>query len=228
MESSTALRTLSIDIVSDVVCPWCYIGKRRLEAALAMFAARAPDIAPALRWHPFELNPDLPPEGIPRRRYIEAKFGAGRSSAIHDGVRRAGEGAGLALDLDRIARQPNTRDAHRLIAWASAQSPAVADRLVEALFRAFFVEGRFIGDREVLAALAADAGLDAGEARAFLQSGAGHAEVAAAEDEARALGVNGVPFFIFDGRLAVSGAQAPDLLVQALAEAARAGEPAAS
>jgi predicted DsbA family dithiol-disulfide isomerase len=228
MESSTALRTLSIDIVSDVVCPWCYIGKRRLEAALAMFAARAPDIAPALRWHPFELNPDLPPEGIPRRRYIETKFGAGRSSAIHDGVRRAGEGAGLALDLDRIARQPNTRDAHRLIAWASAQSPAVADRLVEALFRAFFVEGRFIGDREVLAALAADAGLDAGEARAFLQSGAGRAEVAAAEDEARALGVNGVPFFIFDGRLAVSGAQAPDLLVQALAEAARAGEPAAS
>ena len=209
---------LVVDVVSDVVCPWCFIGKRHLEAALAGL----PDGAAAVvRWHPFELNPDLPAEGVDRRGYLEAKFGGPvRAAEIYARVREAGVRAGIAFDFEAIARQPNTREAHRLIAWSQAQGDA--GPLVERLFRAYFVEGRFVGDRDTLAALAADTGLDADAARAWLASGEGADAIEVAEARARSLGIGGVPFFIFDGKVGLSGAQPPEAIREAIAQARRA------
>jgi len=208
---------LVVDVVSDVVCPWCFIGKRHLEAALAGL----PDGAAAVvRWHPFELNPDLPAEGVDRRGYLEAKFGGPvRAAEIYARVREAGVRAGIAFDFEAIARQPNTREAHRLIAWSQAQGDA--GPLVERLFRAYFVEGRFVGDRDTLAALAADTGLDADAARAWLASGQGADAIEAAEARVRSLGIGGVPFFIFDGKVGLSGAQPPEAIREAIAQARR-------
>ena len=210
-------RTLQIDVVSDVVCPWCFIGKRRLEAALA---TRDPALPVAVRWHPFELNPDLPREGIDRRTYLERKFGgAANADARYDRVRTAGQESGIAFAFERIARQPNTRDAHRLVWWTQAQG-GDASALVERLFAAYFLEGRPVHGAAALAELADEAGLDAGAARAFLASGEGADAMEAAEQRAYALGISGVPFFIFDGQLAVSGAQASSVLGDAIARAA--------
>ena len=208
---------LVVDVVSDVVCPWCFIGKRNLEAALAGL----PDGDQAqVRWHAFELNPDLPAEGVDRRGYLEAKFGGPvRAAEIYARVREAGVRAGIAFDFEAIARQPNTREAHRLIAWSQAQGDA--GPLVERLFRAYFVEGRFVGDRDTLAALAADAGLDADAVRAWLASGEGADAIEAAEARARSLGIGGVPFFIFDGKVGLSGAQPPEAIREAIAQARR-------
>jgi len=206
---------LVIDVVSDVVCPWCFIGKRHLEAALAGLPEA---IGAVVRWHPFELNPDLPAEGVDRKGYLEAKFGGPvRAAEIYARVREAGTRAGLDFRFDAIARQPNTREAHRLIAWA--QSRGDAGPLVERLFRAYFQEGRYLGDRDTLAALAADAGCDAGAARAWLESGLGADEIAEAEMRVRALGISGVPFFIFDGRVGLSGAQPRETMREAIAQA---------
>ena len=209
--------TRTVDVVSDVVCPWCYIGKRQLDAAIA----RMPEAErPVVRWHPFQLNPDLPDGGIDRRRYLEDKFGGPeRAAQIYERVRAAGRAAGLELDFDRIERQPNTIDAHRLIAWAQADPSRDAGALVEALFRAYFVEGRFVGDRDELARVAGEAGWDADEARRMLGSDAGTGEVAAMDRRARALGIQGVPFFVFDGRVAVSGAAGIETLLSASAQA---------
>ena len=143
-----------IDVVSDVVCPWCYIGKRRLEAALQRLDGSPPQI----HWHPFQLNPDLPAEGVDRRSYLEAKFGgARRADEIYARVRAAGASVGITFEFDRIQRQPNTLDAHRLIAWAQAHGDA--EPLVERLFRAYFIEGAFIGDARVLEQLASRSGV---------------------------------------------------------------------
>lgn len=223
MTSSAARTTLTVDVVSDVVCPWCFIGKRHLETALAALQAREPGLAPAIRWHPFQLNPDIPPDGVDRRAYLEAKFGgAARADTIYARVRAAGEAAGLPLALDAIRRQPNTRDAHRLIAWAQGRDGGSdANALVERLFRAYFTEGRDIGDRDELARLAVDAGIDAVAARELLDSSRLNAEIDAANERAHALGIGGVPFIIFDGKAAVSGAQPPDVLQDAIAAARR-------
>ena len=210
--------TLTIDVVSDVVCPWCYIGKRRLEAALAALAEREPDVEVAVRWHPFELNPDLPREGVDRRAYLEAKFGGPeRAASIYERVRAAGASVDLPLDFGRIVRQPNTRAAHRLIDWAQRQG--TADALVERLFRAYFVDGRAIGEHAVLAAIAGEAGLDAEAARTVLTEDVGGDDIEAMERRARELGIEGVPFFIFGGRVGVSGAQEPQALLAAIAQA---------
>ena len=223
MTSSAARTTLTVDVVSDVVCPWCFIGKRHLETALAALQAREPGLAPAIRWHPFQLNPDIPPDGVDRRAYLDAKFGgAARADTIYARVRAAGEAAGLPLALNAIRRQPNTRDAHRLIAWAQGRDGGSdASALVERLFRAYFTEGRDIGDRDELARLAADAGIDAVAARELLDSSRLNAEIDAANERAHALGIGGVPFIIFDGKAAVSGAQPPDVLQDAIAAARR-------
>ena len=211
---------LTIDVVSDVVCPWCYIGKRRLEAALATLRAAEPDLAVAVRWHPYELNPDLPADGVDRRAYLEAKFGGSeRASEIYARVRAAGETAGIAFDFDAIERQPNTRLAHRLIAWAQARPEGDADALVEKLFRAYFIEGRFVGTRDELVRIATEAAFDPDDARAFLASDALRDEIAGAEERARQMGISGVPFFIFDGKVAVSGAHEPATLLSAIAQA---------
>jgi predicted DsbA family dithiol-disulfide isomerase len=210
---------LAIDIVSDVVCPWCYVGKRRLEAALAELAAREPALRPVVRWHPFQLNPDLPPAGIDRHAYVEAKFGgAERAAQVYERIRAAGATVGIAFAFERILRQPNTVDAHRLLAWGQGQGQGSADALVEKLFRAYFLEGRYVGDRDVLAAIAGEAGFDVGAARAHLASGNGADVVAALGRRARELGIGGVPFFIFNRRVGVSGAQEPETLLAAIGE----------
>jgi predicted DsbA family dithiol-disulfide isomerase len=212
--------TLTIDVVSDVVCPWCYIGKRRLEHALGTLRAREPDLGLEVRWHPFELNPDIPPEGVERARYLADKFGsAQRAAQVYARVRAAGASVGLDLDFDRITRQPRTLDAHRLITWAQAGHAARAGALVEALFRAYFVEGRFVGEADTLAAIAGEAGIPASEARAFLASDALAGQVRDAERRAQAMGISGVPFFIFAGRMGLSGAHEPDAMLEAIAQA---------
>ena len=218
MPNQAPRRSFPIDVVSDVVCPWCYIGKRRLAAALSRVTGDHRDIDFAVSWHPFQLNPELPAAGADRKRYLEAKFGGPQHAAeIFDRVRVAGTAVGIAFDFDAIARQPNTLDAHRLITWAQQQG--AADTLVEKLFRAYFIEGRFIGDRTVLAAIAGDAGFDADAAGAMLASDQGVDAVQGMDRRVRELGVSGVPFFIFDSRLAVSGAQEPDALVGVIEEA---------
>ena len=209
-----------IDVVSDVVCPWCYVGKRHLESALATLA-EAGEPVPAVRWHPYELNPGLPAEGVDRREYLERKFGGpARAAQVYERVRRAGTQAGIAFDFERIALQPNTRDAHRLVAWV--QTRGDAGPLVERLFRAYFVEGRFVGSHEVLANLAEEAGEDRDAALEFLGSGLGLDEVAQAEARASSLGITGVPFFIVDGRYGLSGAQPAEAFVEALRRARQA------
>jgi predicted DsbA family dithiol-disulfide isomerase len=207
---------MSIDIVSDVVCPWCYIGKRRLEAALA---ARGQSPA-EIRWHPFQLNPDIPPGGVDRRTYLEEKFGGPeRAREIYARVEAAGREVGIAFDFDRIERQPNTLDAHRLIAWAQSTAAERSERLVEGLFRAYFSDGVNIGEIGELVRLAREAGYDATAARAHLESEDGRAAIAAADERTKEMGIAGVPFFILNRRLAVSGAQPPEILVEALAQA---------
>jgi len=221
MADSAAPPDLTIDIVSDVVCPWCYIGMRRLGVALMTLGKADPDAQMRVRWHPFQLNPDLPAGGVDRRAYLEAKFGGpDRAAEIYARVRAAGDTVGIPFEFDRIAVQPNTQDAHRLIAWTQAQTDA--NPLVERLFRAYFLEGADVGDRDALAELAGETGLDAAAARAFLDSEIGVAEVAAADRRAREMGIGGVPFFIFNERVAVSGAQTADVLLDAIARSRRA------
>jgi len=209
--------SLIIDIVSDVVCPWCFIGKRRLEAALELYRqrdslARPPQVA----YHPFELNPDLPREGIPRAEYIAKKFGA-RGYSAKDRLADIGAQLNIPFDFDRIARQPNTLPAHMLIEWARRRG--VQGAVKEALMKAFFVDGRDLSDAATLVDIAAGAGLERKEAEACLADEALRRAVADEEEKARQMGVHGVPFFVFNGRLAVEGAQPPEVLVEAMLEA---------
>ena len=213
---------LTIDVVSDVVCPWCYIGKRKLEAALAL--PQAADLPTAqVRWHPFQLNPDLPMTGIARKQYLEDKFGgAERAAEIYARVRAAGRSAGLELNIDGITQQPNTLAAHTLIAFAQQGSAAAGNDVKERLLKAYFVENRFIGDADVLASLAREAGLDADAARSFVTDPHQLQAVAQADAQARSMGITGVPFFIFNQKVAVSGAQDPATLLGAMREALQA------
>jgi len=208
--------SLAVDVVSDLVCPWCFIGKRKLEAALAELARTEPALDVTIRWHPFELNPDLPREGIPRATYLAQKFGGGaRAADIYARVKHVGETVGIPFRFDRIERQPNTFDGHRLVAWAQLRfDPST---LVEQLFRAYFLDGRFIGDRDALVAIAAEAGLSADGARMMLESDAMRQTIADESRESADVGIQGVPFFIFNGRTAVSGAHDPPTLLEAIA-----------
>jgi predicted DsbA family dithiol-disulfide isomerase len=207
---------LTIDIVSDVVCPWCYLGEKRLEQALAEEAGPV-----AIRWRPYQLDPTIPAGGLDRAEYMAKKFGAsGRLQSVHDNLTRLGAEVGLPFAFDKITRSPNTLDAHRLIRWAA--SAGVQSRVVDRLFEAYFVEGRDIGDRVVLTELAAECGLDADLVERLLAEGADSEVVRQEVEQAQAMGVSGVPFFIFAGRLGVPGAQEPSVLRQAMAEARQA------
>lgn len=212
--SASVSAPVAIDIVSDVVCPWCYIGKRHLDAALVQFGAPA-----SVRWLPFFLNPDTPPEGEPYRPFLEKKFGGAEALAgIWARVREAGQRAGIAFAFEKIALRANTLAAHRLIQHFQRQGLAT-DALVEGIFRAGFCDGRFIGDPAVLAEIATGCGGDFGETFSWLHS---DAEADAVQREAariRQFGINGVPFFIFNGRIAVEGAQPPERLLDALRQA---------
>src|SRR5229473_8335584 len=157
---------LSIDIISDVVCPWCYIGKRRLEAALELYRERSPGAAePKITWHPFQLNPDMPATGIDRDAYVKGKFGADRAGQIYGRITSIGKEVGIPFDFTRVTRQPNTLAAHSLIALAI--DAGKQDAVVEAFFRAFFLEGRDLTSAETLAGIAVGAGLDEGDVKAF-------------------------------------------------------------
>ena len=211
--------TLTIDVVSDVVCPWCYIGKRKLEAALALpEAADLPNVV--IRWHPFQLNPDVPAQGIGRKQYLEDKFGGPQGAAeVYDRVRVAGKAAGLDLNIEGITRQPNTLAAHALIAFAQLGDADGSD-IKERLLRAYFVESRFIGSPQVLADIADEAGLNGTQALAFVTDSEQLAAVAQADAQVRSMGISGVPFFIFNQKVAVSGAQDPVTLLGAMRQAA--------
>ena len=216
--------TLTIDIVSDVVCPWCYIGKRKLEAALACHeAAGLPPIQ--IRWHPFQLNPDMPEEGVPRKQYLEDKFGGpARAAEIYARVGAAGKAVGLNLNFEGIKQQANTLLAHALIAYAQ-QSPnndalnTLGNDVKERIMKAYFVDGQFIGSLDVLVDIASAAGMDAAAVRTYLSNPAERDAVAQADAQARQMGVSGVPFFIFNQKVAVSGAQEPAALLAAMQQA---------
>lgn len=214
---------LRIDVVSDVVCPWCYVGKRQLEAALARWRAAHPDAAePTVRWHPFQLNPDLPDEGMNRADYLREKFGASDPAAIYQRVSAAAHAVGLAPEFAKIARQPNTLRAHALIAAAQGEAQQA---IVERLFSAYFVEGADLTSREALAALARQAGLDDAAIRAALEDGDALERTRQAEVDARELGIGGVPFFVVDGKVGVSGAQGAEALLGAFAQARASDSP---
>ena len=206
---------LPIDMVSDVVCPWCFIGKRRLEKAIAL----QPDIAVEVRFRPYFLNPWVPREGISREEYFTTKFGSPeRYRSIARRVSEAAAAEGLTYALDGIKRQPNTLDCHRLILWAGETGNAA--RMKQRLMDLYFTEGGDLTDRDVLVGTAADCGLDADLVRRRLAGEDDVARVAQEAESAKEAGIDGVPCFIFDGSLAVAGAQAPEYLAQAIARAA--------
>jgi predicted DsbA family dithiol-disulfide isomerase len=207
--------TMQIEIYSDVVCPWCFIGKRRLEQALETtgYGNRA-----HIAWRPFQLNPTMPKSGMDRRAYLDAKFGGAETRrAIEERIAKAGAADGIVFAFDRVERTPNTFDAHRLT-WFTQQQ-GNQDALAEALFLAYFSEGRDIGNGQTLVEIAAEVGLDREEARLFLSSDAGVEEVRAEEATGHRLGIRGVPYFVLNGTYAISGAQHPDIFISALQEA---------
>ena len=193
---------IRVDILSDPICPWCYIGKAGMERALA--GRTAPPVA--ISWHPFRLNPDMPPGGMDRRAYLETKFGGPRRAAeVYAHIAERAEEAGLMLNLAAIERTPDTLDAHRLIHWAGLEGRQGA--VVAALFAAYFERGRDISRHNVLLEIAEGAGMDRAATARLLASDADRAEIAAADTESRRRGVSGVPTFIIAGRHVVTGAQ---------------------
>ena len=206
---------LTIDVVSDVVCPWCFIGKSRLEQALQL----RPDIPVEIRWRPYFLNDWIPPQGISREEYLTKKFGSPeRYKGIAGRVAAAAKAEGLTYNIDRISRQPNTLDCHRLILWA--RNTGDAGKMKQRLMELYFTEGADLTDREVLVKAAADCGMDADLTRDLLASERDVERVTQEAEQAKQAGIDGVPCFIFGGVLAVSGAQDPAYLADAMARAA--------
>ena len=206
---------LRIDVVSDVVCPWCFIGKRRLEKALAL----VPDVPVEVHFRPYFLNDWVPREGIAREEYLTTKFGSpDRYVGIAKRVSAAAAAEGLVYDSSKMKRQPNTLDCHRLIRWADTQglAPAMKQKLMDL----YFTEGGDLSDRETLVKAAAEVGLDADAVRTALASEEDVAEVEREALSAKEAGIEGVPCFIFGGKFAVSGAQAPEYLAEMIARAA--------
>jgi predicted DsbA family dithiol-disulfide isomerase len=193
---------LSISIFSDVICPWCFVGKRRLERALSQLGLGE---TAAIRWLPFELNPDMPPGGMARADYRARKFGAERAAALDRDMIDLGLGEGIRFAFDRIERTPNTRRAHLLIAYASRHG--LGGEAAEALFTSYFEEARDIGSAQVLADIGEKIGLDRAGAAAAVDDPDLRASVVDLEEEAGRLGISGVPFFIINEAWAVSGAQ---------------------
>ena len=205
-----------IDVISDAICPWCYIGKRHLESALALLDKQGLHFTVA--WHPFQLNPDMPREGVERAQYRLAKFGsAERSRQLDERITETAATVGLEFHLDRLTRTPNTLDAHRLIRLAGQHG--VQDGVVEALFEGYFCDGADIGNAEVLARLGLEGGLERDEITAMLASDTGLKEVAAADRMARNAGIQGVPSFALQGHVLFSGAVPADEMAQAFRRA---------
>src|SRR4051812_8311095 len=214
-DTANAIPPVTIDVVSDVVCPWCFIGKRRLEKALAL----KPNIPVEVRYHPYFLNPWVPREGMTRDEYLTTKFGSPeRYQGIAGRVAAAAASEGLTYAVDKMRRQPNTLDCHRLILWADAigKAPEMKQRLMDL----YFTEGADLSDQEVLVAAATSIGLDAADVRQKLASDIDVDKVEAAASSAKEAGIDGVPTYILGGVAAVSGAQAPEVLANAIEQIA--------
>lgn len=202
---------MELDVVIDVVCPWCFVGKRQLEKALA----ERPGVVKAIRWRPYQLSSETPKEGVDRAEHYARKFG---NSPEYQQARQhlltTGKNLGIAFDFESECRIANTLDAHRLIRWA--MMPGVQNEVVEGLMRAYFEECRFLGDHELLCQIAADAGMDTVLVKELLASDKDKDLIAFEVEEARRMGIQGVPMFIFNGKAGVSGAQDASVLIQVI------------
>lgn len=215
-------KQIMIDVVSDVVCPWCYIGRKRLEQALDLL----PELDVAVHWRPFQLDPAIPQAGKDRKAYLKEKLGGqARVDEIHDQLIKLGEEDGIEFDFDAIEVAPNTLDAHRVIQWASQAGPEVQDRLVGKLFSFYFEQGLNIGDHEVLVDAASASGMDGQIVASLLATDADRESVLQEIETASRIGVRGVPCFIIDQKYAVMGAQSADVLADAIRQAADGFEP---
>jgi predicted DsbA family dithiol-disulfide isomerase len=210
---------LTVDVVSDVVCPWCFIGQKRLDKAVAA----VPDVDVEIRWRPFQLDPTIPPEGTDRQEYMLAKFGsADRLREIHSRIKEVGAAEGIDFDFGAITVSPNTLDAHRVLRWASVNGPEVQGRLARRLFQLYFEEGKNVGDPAVLVEAAGEAGMDAPVVAAMLATDADSEAVAGEVATASRMGITGVPCFLFEGKYAVMGAQDTETLADAIRQIAAA------
>ncbi len=208
--------TIEIDVISDVMCPWCYIGKRRLEKALAM----VPEVRVDVRWRPFQLDHTIPETGMDRQTYLNNKFGsAGQAAEVYEPVRAAGADEEIPFEFEKIKVSPNTLNAHRVIRWAMAEG--VQDAVVERLFQLYFLEGANLTDKTVLADAAVQAGLDRTVVERLLAGDADMAKTRAEIAQFQKMGVTGVPAFIIGNRYAVMGAREPEAIAQAIAQVAR-------
>jgi predicted DsbA family dithiol-disulfide isomerase len=225
MSENTSEKKITIDVVSDVVCPWCFLGRKRLENALAML----PEVEAEIRWRPFQLDPTLPPQGKDRGVYMREKFGNGsKIDDIHKQLTELGDENGIVFDFEAITRAPNTLDAHRVIHWAAQAAPDTQNKLVGTLFSLYFEQGQDIGDHEVLVDAAASVGMDAAVVARLLESDADKATIREEIDTANRIGVRGVPCFIIDQKYAVMGAQNADVLADAIRQTAEGFEPGIS
>lgn len=219
--NATGRKFVQVDFVADVVCPWCYIGKRHLELAAALVSD---EIDVGFTWRSFELDPAIPAQGVSRQDYLAAKFGRDpeRLKAMARAIEEAGSEVGLTLRLDGITIRPNTADAHRIIHWAKPREGTERGQWVasELLFAAYWQEGADLGDRAVLAAIAGKAGIAPERALAQMEEGTGADLVRAEHDQARAMGIEGVPAFIFNRKAIVTGAHPPETLARALRQTA--------
>ena len=198
---------IHVDIISDTVCPWCYIGKRRFEQAVAMRSHYEIQVG----WRPFQLNPDIPPSGLPRRDFLNAKFGgAERADRIYEAISKAGEEIGLDFNFLSIPHQPNTFDSHRLVRWS--ESSGVQDAVVEKLFLSYFMNEADVGNQEFLVGVANECGMDGELVKDLFREDADRDLLMAEEGVARRMGINGVPCFVVDHKYAISGAQDPSVL----------------
>ena len=216
---------ITIDVVSDVVCPWCFLGMKRLENALASL----PDIKAEVHWRPFQLDPTIPPEGKERKAYMLAKFSdENRLKQVHANLVSLGAVEGISFDFDAITVAPNTLDAHRLIRWAAASGDGVQDKLARLLFSLYFEQGKNIGDHAVLVEAASEAGMDTAVVESLLATDADRDDVTNEIVTASRMGITGVPCFLLDGKYAVMGAQDSATLADAIRQVAAekaAGEP---
>jgi predicted DsbA family dithiol-disulfide isomerase len=214
------MERIVIDVVSDVVCPWCYLGKARLELAIAEVQD---EVGVDVNWRPYRLNPDYPPEGVDQKAALEKKLGGPeRVAEGHKMLTELGREVGINFNFEAIRIGPNTLDAHRLIHWAMIEDRDKADRVVDGLFKANFEQGLNVGDHDVLLEIAEKSGLDRAVTASLLASDADRNLVVEEIESAQKMGVNGVPFFIFDQQYAVSGAQTPDVIAGALRDIAKA------
>ncbi|MGI9352250.1 MAG: DsbA family oxidoreductase [Rhizobiaceae bacterium] len=207
---------MEIDVISDVMCPWCYIGKTNLDEAIR----QVDDLDVEVRWRPYQLDSTLPKEGISRSEYLNNKFGGEEGAKqVYGRIKEAGKSLGIDFNFDVMEVSPNTLDAHRVILWAGGQGPEVQDKLVDRLFEIFFLEGGHIGRNDILVKAAEAAGMDGAIVDGLLKGDDDKDKVALEIDHARQMGVQGVPCFIVDNKFALTGAQPPDQLVSAMRHA---------